>query len=433
MLLGTASLTAGLIAGRADVVVIGFPLILMAAAAHHSSRHPAVKVSTDDAAAVRDGQFYAVPLNIDAQGGVVAIAVTGSGSKPYSYLLDASERSVPLTIELPLSGQRDIYALSWTGISVDATMIQQDEVLAPVPYTVLPAIDRLAALPLPPRLSGLTGDHSSRKYGDGGDLRDVHPFRPGDQLRRIDWRATARLSPEQRDLYVRRTHATSEAAVMLAVDTQSDLSSEAATWYGGQLPSPLTFSSLHLARHAATLVAASYLHGGDRVGVTELTGYRRGLRAAGGRRQLELIRLRLTSMRASNQLDKPQQDPVLPPDCLVMVFSPFMNDDGERLLLKWHRSGHAVIGVDTLPQLNTTGLSGSEGLALRMELMSRKDRIERAAQSGIPVFGWRGPDDESADDERGAIRGQLPLPAGLHMLNRTAARPRRTAAVRSTR
>lgn len=433
MLLGVASLTAGLIGGRADVVVIGIPLILTAVASLNSSRQPAVKVNTDDAAGARDGQFYTVPLKVGAEGGLVAVAITGSGSKPYSYLLDASERSVPLTIELPLSGQRDIYALSWTGISADATMIQHNEVSAPVPYTVLPAIDRLDALPLPPRLSGLTGDHSSRNYGDGGDLRDVHPFHPGDQLRRIDWRATARLSPDQTDLYVRRTHATSEAAVMLVVDSASDLSSEAATWYGGQLPSPLTFSSLHLARQAATLVAASYLHDGDRVGLTELTGYRRGLRAAAGRRQLELIRLRLTSMRASNQLDKPQQDPALPPDCLVMVFSPFMNDDGERLLLKWHRMGHSVIGVDTLPRLNTTGLSGSEELALRMELMSRKDRIERAGQSGIPVFGWRGPEGGAADEGQDAVPGQSPLPVGLHTLNRTAARPRRTAAVRRGR
>lgn len=408
-------------------------MILVAVTALNSIKHPAVELDAEEQAAARDGQFYTVPLSVRASSGLVAVAVTGPGSQPYSYLLDASQRSVLLTIELPLSGRQDIYELTWTGISADSSTVQQLQGSPPVPYTVLPAIDRLDVLPFPPRLSGLTGDHSSRNYGDGGDLRDVHQFRPGDQLRRIDWRATARLSPDQTDLYVRRTHATSEATVMLVIDAQSDLSSEAATWYGGQLPSPLTFSSLHLARHAATLVAASYLHGGDRVGMTELLGYRRPLRAASGRRQLELIRLGLSSLRASSQLDKPKQDPALPADCLVMVFSPFMNDDGERLLVKWHRMGHPVIGVDTLPHLNATGLSAPEELALRMELMSRHDRIERASQSGIPVFGWRGPESDTVNKYPDAVEGQLPMTVGLHMLNRAAARPRRTAAVRSAR
>ncbi len=409
----------------------GIPLILAAVAALASPRRPDAPVTADNDAAVRDGQFYQVPLHVDADGGLVAIAVTGSGPTPRSYLLDASQRDLQLTIELPLSGRRDIYALSWASISADAARIGQLGAAPSVPYTVLPSIDRLDILPLPPRLSGLTGDHSSRNPGDGGDLRDVHPFRPGDARRRIDWRATARLSPDQSDLYVRRTHTTSEATVMLVVDARSDLSSEAATWYGGQPPTPLTYSSLHLSRQGATLLAASYLHRGDRVGVMELAGYRRGLRAAAGRRQLELIRLRLSSLRVDQHLDKPRQDPVLPADCLVMMLSPFMNDDGERLLLKWHRLGHSVIGIDTLPRLNTTGLSKTEGLALRMELMARKDRIERVRQRGLPVFGFRGPEDAASETDPDAVAGVLPLAAGLRMMQRTAAH-RRTTAGRST-
>lgn len=433
VLLGITSLVVGLVGGRADVVATGIPLVLVAVAALETRRRRAPPLEVDEAGAARKEDLYTVPLRVGSGTGLVTMAVTGAGAKPDSYVLDPRDTGLLLTVQLPLSGQREIYVVSSSAISAHSSLAHESVTQPPKRYTVLPDLDKLSALPLPPRLTGLTGDHSSRMPGDGGELRDIHPFQAGDQLRRIDWRATARLSPAQDELYVRRTYTTSEASIMLLVDTESDLTAEAATWYGGELPSPLVYSSLHLARSAAALVAASYLSHGDRVGLMELASYRRGLRVAAGRRQLELIRLRLTSMRASSNLDKPVQDPVVPAGCLIMVFSPFMNDDGERLLLKWQHLGHTVVGIDTLPHLNTTGLSGTEELALRMELMARQDRIARLSQGGVPVFGWRGPGkQDGAGALRGlegkdAVSGQLPLPTGLQMLAKSAGHSRRPA------
>ncbi|WP_026536008.1 DUF58 domain-containing protein [Arthrobacter sp. H14] len=435
VLLGIGSLVAGLIAGRPDVVVTGIPLVLVAAVALNARHQRPPTVQVDEDGGERDDELYTAPLGISSGAGLATVAVTGAGSRPDSYVLDTGDSGLKMTIQLPLSGQRDIYVLSYSAISADSSLTHQTVPLRPKRYTVLPDLGKLPALPLPPRLSGLTGDHASRIPGDGGELRDIHPFQAGDQLRRIDWRATARLSPAQDELYVRRTYTTSEASIMMLVDTESDLTAEAATWYGGDLPSPLVYSSLHLARSAATVVAASYLARGDRVGLMELASYRRGLRVSAGRRQLELIRLRLTSMRASTNLDKPAQDPVIPSAALVMVFSPFMNDDGERLLLKWQHLGHTVVGIDTLPHLNTSGLSATEELALRMELMSRRDRIARLKHGGVPVFGWRGPERQ---DVRGGGRlhglegsdaapDQLSMTTGLQMLGRSAGRSRRPA------
>ncbi len=435
VLLGITSLVAGLVGGRPDVVVTGIPLVLVAAAALEARRRRAPTVEADEDNGARKDDRYTVPMRVGSGAGLLTVAVTGAGARPDSYVLDPRDTGLLLTVQLPLSGQREIYVLSSSAISADSSLTHQSVTLRPKRYTVLPDLDKLSVLPLPPRLSGLTGDHASRMPGDGGELRDIHPFQAGDQLRPIDWRATARLSPAQDELYVRRTYTTSEASIMMLVDTESDLTAEAATWYGGELPSPLVYSSLHLARSAATLVAASYLARGDRVGLMELASYRRGLRVSAGRRQLELIRLRLTSMRASSNLDKPVQDPVVPAGCLIMVFSPFMNDDGERLLLKWQHLGHTVVGIDTLPHLNTTGLSGTEELALRLELMARQDRVARLSQGGVPVFGWRGPerqDGSGARPARGlegkdAVSGQLSMPTGLQMLAKSAGQSRRPA------
>src|SRR5699024_620324 len=82
-------------------------------------------------------------------------------------------------------------------------------------------------------------NHTSRRVGDGTAFRDVHLFTPGDRLRRIDWRVSARRSLDVRtgrltELYVRRTFATADASVMLVVDSRDAVGPDVATWGGGQ-------------------------------------------------------------------------------------------------------------------------------------------------------------------------------------------------------
>ena len=60
---------------------------------------------------------------------------------------------------------------------------------------VLPRTTPLAQTPVSARLRGLTGPHTSRRLGDGTELRDIAPLLPGDPVRRVDWRVTARRSP----------------------------------------------------------------------------------------------------------------------------------------------------------------------------------------------------------------------------------------------
>jgi uncharacterized protein (DUF58 family) len=46
----------------------------------------------------------------------------------------------------------------------------------------------------------LTGDHRGRGVGDGLDLDRIRPYEPGDDIRRIDWNATARtMVPQVRE------------------------------------------------------------------------------------------------------------------------------------------------------------------------------------------------------------------------------------------
>jgi len=58
------------------------------------------------------------------------------------------------------------------------------------------------------------GAHRSRQSGDGVDFDQHRPYRPGDEVRHIDWNVTARIGQP----FVRRTHAERELDLVVAVD-----------------------------------------------------------------------------------------------------------------------------------------------------------------------------------------------------------------------
>ena len=58
------------------------------------------------------------------------------------------------------------------------------------------------------------GTYTSPLRGDGFDFDQHRPYRPGDDVRRIDWNVTARLGVP----FLRQTHAESELNIVLAAD-----------------------------------------------------------------------------------------------------------------------------------------------------------------------------------------------------------------------
>ncbi len=58
------------------------------------------------------------------------------------------------------------------------------------------------------------GAHTSRLRGTGFDFQELRPYRPGDDVRTIDWSVTARMNAP----YVRETRAERELDIMIALD-----------------------------------------------------------------------------------------------------------------------------------------------------------------------------------------------------------------------
>jgi uncharacterized protein (DUF58 family) len=63
------------------------------------------------------------------------------------------------------------------------------------------------------------GAYTSPLRGGGFDFDEHQPYRPGDDLRRIDWNVTARMDAP----YLRQTHAERELNVMIALDVSRSM------------------------------------------------------------------------------------------------------------------------------------------------------------------------------------------------------------------
>nr|WP_255480852.1 DUF58 domain-containing protein [Quadrisphaera sp. RL12-1S] len=239
----------------------------------------------------------------------------------------------------------------------------------------------------------MSGVHDSSRPGQGGDFRDIGPFTPGDRLRRIDWRATARRSRtagEITDLYVRRSLATSDAVAVVVVDSRDDVGEVVAQW-GANRADRRGVSSLHLARQAASAIAAGTVRRGDRVAFCDLLAAGRSTAVGSGDRHLRRVLAAVATTRATGVLAGVRRLPPVPPSALVYVLSTFLDDvAGGAAARTWRSRGHRVVAVDVLPAPRLGGSTSAQRLAHQVVAMEREDRLEDLRAVGVEVVAWAG-------------------------------------------
>ncbi|MHA7132982.1 DUF58 domain-containing protein [Oerskovia turbata] len=411
LILGLGLLAAGLLAGRADIAVLGAPALLSATWGWSSRPRGTGAVATfeeADTSGLRPGELRSrVRLDVPDDATPVRLRVTSPGNEDadVTVLVDRT-RTLDLTMRSARTGPHRMFRVDLIASGPEGGFESVPDAAQAPGTLVLPTAQPLGLLPLPRQLAGLTGPHTTRRLGDGTELRDVHPFAPGDRLRRIDWRATARRSPGLETLYVRRTHATAEAAVMLVLDSRDEVGSDVTTWRGrGPLPMDRA-TSLDIARHAAASVAQSALDGGDRVGFEDLGWIRRPLPPAAGRRQLQRIVHALALAHPEGEPRRRMRPPQIPAAALVYMFSTFLDDESASIAQTWRATGHPVVAVDILPTVEVPDGEPGVLLAWRITRLEREQRLETLRREGVVVVRWAA----SAAD-RGGARAALELAA----------------------
>jgi uncharacterized protein (DUF58 family) len=378
-------LVAALALGLPELVAVVAPFALFLGVGLAIGRPPEVHVEGRlERDRALEGDELAFRLCVRARGGVERVDL-------HLALPDGLAGEGPLTLRLAANEEREVElivrCLRWGAYTpgevhvraVDrlAVFAFEDVVDLRAPLKVYPPSEHLLALLKPLETQVYTGNQVARAKGDGIEFSEIRPFVPGDRVRRVNWRASARRN----SLVVNELHPERNTDVILFLDTFS----EARTPERG---------TLDLTVRAAAALAAEYLARKDRVGVVGFGGLLNWLLPATGLVQLyriidSLLDTEIVLNYAWKGVDLlPQR--TLPPKALVVALSPLLDERSTRALLDLRARGFdlAIVEISPVP-FAPPAPDPSDELAHRLWVHVRAALRWQYESAGVPVVEWR--------------------------------------------
>jgi uncharacterized protein (DUF58 family) len=386
--LAAVALIGALVLGRPELVALAVPFVLAIVVGLGLAREPAVALS---AAPERDraveGEEIAFVVEAEAgdraeRGELLLLLPPGlepaGEAGPVEVSLAAGERR---SLSLPIRCRR------FGGYRVGDLLVRARGPFALITYEAAPELARplkvfpseevLRRLVAPLDTQVFAGSRVARAAGDGIEFADIRPFVPGDRVRRVNWRVSARRG----SLYVNERHPERSTDVVLFVDTFAEARGEA----GG---------TLDQAVRAAVALTDAYLAQRDRVGLVGFGGVLRWLvPEMGPIQRYRIVDALLDSEVVVSFAWKgievvPRR--TFPPRALVVALTPLLDERSVIALLDLRGRGFdlAVVEVSPVPFLGP--LHGTEAdLARRLWLLRRETLRYRFQRRGVPVVEWR--------------------------------------------
>jgi uncharacterized protein (DUF58 family) len=237
---------------------------------------------------------------------------------------------------------------------------------------VYPRPEWLGSLVAPLETQPHAGNLVARAKGEGIEFADLRPFAPGDRVRRINWRASARLG----ELYVDDRHPERNSDVVLFLDSFAEVRRE------GE-------GTLDVAVRGAAALAREYLEQRNRVGVVGFGGVVRWLTPSLGLRQLYRIVDALLESEVTLSFVVKGVDVLparsLPPQALVVALSPLLDERSIRALFDLRARGFDLVVLDVSPLPYVTAGDDRQALALRLWPLWRESLRYRYERLGVPV------------------------------------------------
>jgi len=247
---------------------------------------------------------------------------------------------------------------------------------------VFPRTETLRALVRPAQTQLSIGNQVARRVGDGIEFAGLRPFVPGDVVRSIDPKTTARRGSP----WVREHHPERNTDAVLFLDTFSDVRTGTST-------------TVERAVRAAASIVSVYLERRDRVGLVSFGGVLRWLMPGMGiRQEYRIIEALLDTEVAVNFAWKGiNVIPIrtLPPKALVLAVTPLLDERSVGALfdLRGRAFDVAVIDVSPVPSEPPMSDDPVSELAHRIWTMERETLHRDLRRVGISVAEWRDGDD----------------------------------------
>lgn len=388
LLVGVGCLLAALVLDRPEPVALAVMPLLAAALGLALARRPELKVEAElDRHRALEQEEVELRLSVTPVEPLARIelvltlppglAVADEPEESRSGLQAGESRDYVWRLTCLSWGGRHVSGLSVRGRDALGFFTYRMEDRQTLPIRVYPQPETLRQLVRPADTQIWAGDEVSRDKGEGIEFADIRPFMPGDRIRRINWRVTARRgTPHVNELRPERN-----TDVVIFLDSFSDLRA------GGQ-------SSIDMAVRAALSLARLYLRRHDRVGLLAFGGTLRWLRPEMGQRQLyrimdALIDTEVVFSYAWKGIEVlPSR--TLPPRSLLLALSPLLDERSVRALLDLRARGHdvAIVEISPIPFV-VAGDRPHELMAHRMWELEREAMVSRLAEMGIGIATWR--------------------------------------------
>jgi uncharacterized protein (DUF58 family) len=371
---------------RPELAVIAAPFTL-AVALGSRARDPRVAVAfTMDAERTLEGIDEDVTLTVRSEHAVDRLELlldlpagveVAAGDAAQSLRLRAGEdRELDVALRCVRWGVYDLGAVKVRARDPWRLVTWESQVGASHRLKAYPRPLTLRRLLAPLETQAFAGSQVARTKGDGVEYADIRDFVPGDRVRSINWRASAR----RQGLVVNDRHPERNTDVVLFVDSFADVRD------GDR-------SVLDDAVRAAAALAARYLEHRDRVGLVGFGGVLRWLQPGmGSTQRYRLVETLLETGVAPTYTWRdvnviPAR--ILPPAALVLALSPLVDPRFVVALedLRGRRYDVAVVEVDPVP-LVRPGRTEVERAAYRLWLLEREVHRWRLESRGIGIATW---------------------------------------------
>jgi uncharacterized protein (DUF58 family) len=386
--LAALALLAALVFGRAELAALAAPFGLALFVGLALARRPRLRVSFSlDRERMLEGEEVGAELELESDAPIDRIDVLlvlphgvrlVGGDNPRALRLSAERsRTLPLLLEPTRFGGYVLGELRLRARDPLGLFVYEQHVEAQAPLRVYPRSEHLRSL-LPPRETQVfAGNQVARTKGEGIEFADLRPFAPGDRVRRVNWRASARRG----SLWVTESHPERNADVVLFLDTFTE-----ARRLGGD-------GTFELGIRAAATLAGRYLERRDRVGIVGFGGVLSWLLPASGLVHLyrvvdALVQTEITLNYAWKDVDVIPAG-TLSPKALVLAISPLLDERATTALLDLRARGFdlAVVEVSPVP-FASPGADAHDALAYRLWLLQRAALRARFRRAGVPVTAW---------------------------------------------